>query len=230
MNKNFRELLYDLGQKIISYMPNLLGGLLLLLLGWLIAWIAKRIVIQLLVVLRFDRLFVRFRWKSSLTKADIRYALYNLIGNIVFFIVFLIFLDAALDAMKLTILSRLIEQGVLFIPRLIIALVIFGIGWVIGSRTSKAVTNSLIKEGIPKASLLSKIVKFVIVLFFSAMALIELNIAKEIVIVGFGAVLVTLSVSTILVVAGNRESLREFLGRGKGYRQNGQRDDSERMG
>jgi len=213
MDKNFRDLIYDLGQKILAYMPNLLGGLLLLLLGWLIAWIVKRIVIQLLVILRFDRLFIRFRWKSSLTKADIRYALYNLIGNIVFFIVFLIFLNSALDAMKLTMLSKLIEQGVLFIPRLIVALVIFGIGWLIASRTSNAVSHSLIKEGLPGGSLFAKIFKFIVVLFFSAMALVELQIAKEIVLIGFGAFLLTLSISMILVIAGSRESLKDFFDR-----------------
>lgn len=213
MDKNFRDLIYDLGQKILAYMPNLLGGLLLLLLGWLIAWMVKRIVIQLLVILRFDRLFIRFRWKSSLTKADIRYALYNLIGNIMFFIVFLIFLNSAMAAMKLTMLSKLIEQGVLFIPRLIVALVIFGIGWLIASRTSNTVSYSLIKEGFPGGSLLAKLFKFIIVLFFSAMALVELQIAKEIVLIGFGAFLLTLSVSMILAVAGSRESLKDFFDR-----------------
>jgi len=215
MNKNFNELLHDLGQKIIVYLPNLLGGLLLLLLGWFIAWIAKRVIIQLLVILRFDRLFLRFRWKSSLTKADIRYALYNLIGNIMFFIVFLVFLNSALAALKLTILSRLIEQGVLFIPRLIIALVIFGIGFLIGSRTANAVSHSLIKEGLPGASLFAKLVKFIIVLFFSAMALVELNIAKEIVFIGFGVFLLTLSVSMIIVIAASRDSFKNFFDRDK---------------
>jgi len=213
MDKNFRDLIYDLGQKILAYMPNLLGGLLLLLLGWFIAWVVKRIVIQLLVILRFDRLFIRFRWKSSLTKADIRYALYNLIGNIVFFIVFLIFLNSALDAMKLAMLSKLIEQGVLFIPRLIVALVIFGIGWLIASRTSNTMSHSLMKEGFPGGSLFAKLFKFIIVLFFSAMALVELRIAKEIVLIGFGAFLLTLSVSMILVIAGSRESLKDFFDR-----------------
>jgi hypothetical protein len=213
MNKNFQELLYDLGQKIIAYMPSLLGGLLLLLLGWLIAWVVKRIIIQILIILRFDRLFVRFRWKSSLTKADIRYALYNLIGNIAFFIVFLIFLNSALEVLKLTMLSKLIEQGVLFIPRLIVALVIFGIGWLIGSRTSNSVSHSLMKEGFPGASLFAKFVKFIIVIFFSAMALVELNIAKEIVLIGFGAFLLTLSVSMILVIVGSGDSLRNFFSR-----------------
>jgi hypothetical protein len=215
MNKNFNELFFNLGQKIIAYMPNLLGGLLLLLLGWVIAWIVKRIIIHLLVILRFDRLFVRFRWKSSLTKADIRYTLYNLIGNVMFFIVFLIFLNSALDAMKLTILSKLIEQGVLFTPRLIVSLVIFGIGWLIASRTANTVSYSLIKERFPGASLLAKLLKFIIVLFFSAMALVELNIAKEIVLIGFGAFLLTLSISMILVVAASRESLKDFFNRDK---------------
>jgi len=213
MDKNFRDLIYDLGQKIIAYLPNLLGGLLLLLLGWLIAWVVKRIVIQLLVILRFDRLFVRFRWKSSLTKADIRYALYNLIGNIAFLIVFLIFLNSAMAAMKLTMLSKLIEQGVLFIPRLIVALVIFGIGWLIGSRSSNAVSHSLIKEGFPGASLFAKLFKVIIVLFFSAMALVELNIAKQIVLIGFGAFLLTLSVAAVLLIVESRESLKKFFSR-----------------
>jgi hypothetical protein len=213
MNKNVNELFFNLGQNIIAYLPNLLGGLLLLLLGWLIAWIVKRIVIQLLLILRFDRLFIRFRWKSSLSKADIRYTLYNLIGNVAFFIIFLIFLNSALEAMKLTMLSRLIAQGVLFIPRLIVGLVIFGIGWLIASRSAGAVAHALIKERFPRASLLAKLLKFVIVLFFFAMALAELDIAKEIVLIGFGAFLLTLSISLILVVAAGRESFRNFFDR-----------------
>jgi hypothetical protein len=218
MDNNLKSLFYDLGQKIIGYLPNLLGGLFLLLLGWLIAWIVKRIVIQLLVVLRVDRLFVRFRWKSSLTKADIRYALYSLIGNIFFFIVFLVFLNAALDAMKLTVLSRLIEQGVLFIPRLIVALVIFGIGWLIAARSSKAVLHALLKENVPSASLLARFMKFLTVLFFAAMALIELQIAKEIVLIGFAALFLTLSVSAVLLLSRGRGSLKDLLNTDKNGR------------
>jgi hypothetical protein len=214
MTKNFQELLSDIGQKIVGYMPSLLGGLFILLLGWLIAWIAKRIIIQLLVVLRFDRLFVRFRWKYSLSKADIRYALYNLTGNIVFFIVFLVFLDSALDALKLTALSKLIEQGVLFIPRLLFALIIFGVGWFISARTSHAVSYSLLKENIPGGSLLARLIKFVFILFFSAMALVELSISKEIVLIGFSVFLLTLSVLIIIVAAGNREALKDLFKRG----------------
>jgi hypothetical protein len=208
MDSNLKSLLYDLGQKIIGYLPNLLGGLFLLLLGWLIGWIVKRIVIQLLVILRFDRHFLRLRWRSSLTKADIRYALYNLVGNICF-------LNSALDALKLTILSKLIEQGVLFVPRLIVSLVIFGIGWLIAARTAKAVHHALIKEDVPSASLLSRFMKFIVILFFSAMALVELSIAREIVLIGFTALFVTLSVSAVLLLSRGRGSLKDLLNEDK---------------
>ena len=218
MDNNLESLFYDLGQKIIVYLPNLLGGLFLLLLGWLIAWVVKRVVIQLLVVLRFDRHFLRLRWRSSLTKADIRYALYNLVGNICFFIVFLVFLNAALDAMKLSILSKLIEQGVLFVPRLIVALVIFGIGWFIAARTSKAVLHALIKEDVPSASLLARFMKFIVILFFSAMALVELSIAKEIVLIGFTVLFLTLSVSAVLLLSRGRGSLKDLLNTDKNGR------------
>jgi Mechanosensitive ion channel, conserved TM helix len=215
MDKTVREILHDMGQNIIGYLPNLLGGLFLLLLGWLIGWLVKRIVIQLLVILRVDRLFVRLRWKNSLTKADIRYALYNLIGNISFLIVFLIFLNSALDAMKLSALSRLIEQGVLFVPKLIVALVIFGAGWLIAARSSSSVFHSLVKENLPAASLLARLIKFILILFFSAMALVEVNLAREIVLIAFTALLVTLSVAAILVLTAGRESLKDFFDGGK---------------
>jgi hypothetical protein len=213
MTNTLREQLAALGQKIIGYLPNLLGGLLLLLLGWLAGWIVKRVIIQLLVVLRIDRLFLRLRWRSSLSKADLRYALYNLIGNVAFFVVFLIFLDSALTALRLEVLSRLIEQGVLFVPRLIVALIVLGAGWLVAARTRDAVFRALVKENVARASLIARIVKFVLVLFFAAMALVELNIANQVVLVGFGAIVLTLGLSIVLAVAGGGDSFKDFFRR-----------------
>ena len=215
MNKNVEDLLYGLWQKIIDYLPNLLAGVLLLAVGWIIGWFIKRLVIQLLVILRFDRFFTRLRWRSALSKADIRFALYNFIGNIVFFIIFLIFLNSALDALQLVVFSRLIEQGVLFIPRFIVALFIFSAGWLIAARTSGAVLHSLIKENVPGYSLIARSIKFIIILFFSAMALVELDIATNIVIIGFTAVIITLSISTIIVLYSSRETLKNIFNENK---------------
>ena len=112
-------------QNIVDYFPNLIAGLLLIVIGVLAGWLIKRIVFQLCVILRIERLLGSFRWGGEFTKADIRHAFFRAIGNVVFFIVFLVFLNAALVAMKLSVLSNMIERSVNFIPRLIIALFIF---------------------------------------------------------------------------------------------------------
>jgi Mechanosensitive ion channel, conserved TM helix len=209
MDKSIESPFFDFGQQIINYLPSLLAGVLLLVAGWIVGWIVKRIIVQLLFVLRFERLFTRLQWRQALSKADIRYALFGFIGNIAFFIVFLIFLNSALFAMKLTILSNLIEHGVLFIPRLIVALIIFGLGWIIAGRVSNSIYIALIKEDVPNYSLISRFAKFVIVLFFTAMALVEIDIAIEIVIIGFTTVIISLSILAIAAVVFSSKGFKE---------------------
>ncbi len=202
----------DFGRQIINYLPSLLGGFILLLIGWIVGWIAKRITVQLLIVLRFEKLFIRLQWRRALSKADIRYAVFNFIGNVVFFIIFLIFLNSALDAMKLTILSELIQQSVIFIPKLIVALVILGIGGIVAGRVSDSVYNSLLKENVAHYSIISRLVKFVTALFFSAMALVEIDIAPQIVVIGFATIMITLGIIVIaLVLSEGKSILGEFV-------------------
>lgn len=202
----------DFGRQIFNYLPSLLGGFILLLIGWIVGWLAKRITVQLLVVLRFEKLFVRLQWRRALSKADIRHAVFNFIGNLVFFIVFLIFLNSALDAMKLSILSTLIQQSVIFIPKLIVALIIMGIGVIVAGRVSNSVYNSLLKENVTHYSIISRLVKFITTLFFAAMALVEIDIAPQIVIIGFSTIMITLGVLVIaLVVTGGRSVLGNII-------------------
>jgi hypothetical protein len=202
----------DFGRQIINYLPSLLGGFILLIIGWIVGWIAKRVTVQLLIVLRFEKLFIRLQWRRALSKADIRYAVFNFIGNVVFFIIFLIFLNSALDAMKLTVLSTLIQQSVIFIPKLIVALLILGIGWIVAGRVSISVYSSLLKEDVPHYSIISRLVKFVLLLFFSAMALVEIDIAPQIVIIGFTTIIITLGIiSVAFVVAGGKSFIGDLV-------------------
>ena len=213
MDNAIQSPFFDFGKQIINYLPNLLAGILLLGIGWLAGWLVKRIIVQLMTALKFERLFIRTQWRQALSKADIRYALFGFIGNIFFFIVFLIFINSALDAMKLTILSNLIEKGVIFIPKLIVASLIFSIGWIIANRVSNSVFNALATENVSHYSLISRFTKFIILLFFSAMSLAEIEIAIEIVIIGFTTIIISLAVLAIIVtIMAGKSSFNKFLG------------------
>jgi Mechanosensitive ion channel, conserved TM helix len=152
-------------------------------------------------VLRIHRVVGRFRWARGFGKGDIRHALYNMVGGLGFVIVFFVFLNAALDAMKLGVLSGLIERGVYFIPKLIIAVVILGLGWVVAGWLAEAALRALRSEEVPGASRIAKFARLVLQLFFSAMALTELDIARQIVVIGFSVSIITLGVLAVVVTA-----------------------------
>lgn len=199
MNEKVQNLFTGLVDKFTAYLPNLLAGIVLVLVGWALGWFVKRVIVQFSVILRLERFLIRSRWSKDFSRGDVRYGFYNFIGNIGFLIVFLIFLNAALSAWKLNILSDLLGKGIVFLPKIIIALLIFGIGWLIATSVEKASLKALRREDIPGSSLIARFINAVMLLFFSAMALVELNIARQIVIIGFSTIIITLGALTIVL-------------------------------
>jgi hypothetical protein len=201
MDESLQNQFWGIGKEIIGYLPNLFAGILLVAIGWFLGWFLKRIIIRVAVLLRLERFLTRMRWGEDFSKADVRYGFYNFLGNIAFFIIFMIFLDNAFRTWKLTVLSDLMERGIYFLPRIILAIAIFGIGWLIASWAAKSASRALHREDIPRASLIARLIKAVLIMLFSAMALVELDIAREIVIIGFATIFITLGLLTVVVAA-----------------------------
>jgi hypothetical protein len=211
METKIQDQFLSFADRLVAYLPNLLGGIILIVLGLLIGWIVKKILVQLSLILRVDRFLKRTRFQSEFQKADVRYSLYNFIGDIGFVIIFLIFLANAFLTWKLHILSDLLSKGILFLPKLIIAAAIFGIGWLLATWVQTSTMKSLSREDIPWSSLISRFIKGIIIIFFSAISLVELNVAREIVIIGFGTIFITLGAIAIVITAVGQRSLFKKL-------------------
>jgi hypothetical protein len=211
MDENLQNQFWGIGKEIIGYLPNLFAGILLVVIGWFLGWFLKRIIIRVAVLLRLERLLTRIRWGEDFSKADVRYGFYNFLGNIAFFIIFMIFLDNAFRTWKLTVLSDLLEKIIYFVPKIVLALAIFGIGWLIASWAAKSALKALHREDIPRASLIARLIKAVLIMLFSAMALVELDIARQVVIIGFVTIFVTSGILMIVVtVIGGKEFIKKI--------------------
>lgn len=201
-----------LADNIIAYLPSLLAGVILVLIGWIAGWLVKRVLVQVSILLRVDRFLRRSRWEADFAKADVRYGLYNLIGNIGYALLFLLFLDNALIAWKLTMLSDLLSKGILYLPKIIIAVSIFGFGWLLSFWAEKSILKSLHREEIPRASLIARFIKIILLFFFSTIALVELDVAREIVIIGFATIIITIGAISIVITAIGGKSFIEAIG------------------
>ena len=206
MGENLESLFLELTKKLVAFLPALFTGILLIGIGWLLGWFVKRLVIQLSVILRLERFLVRFSWGKAFTKADVRYGLYRFIGNIFFFMILLIFFDFALIVWDLKFLSDLLAGGILVLPRTVAALLIFGAGWLIALWASKALQDVLSREQISDATAIAFFAKVALIVLFSAIALFELNVAREVVLIGFTTIFVTMgAIAVILTLIRGRE-------------------------
>ncbi len=211
METLFNDLITNFRDRIINYLPDLAAGILLLLVGWFAGWFVKRVIVRVCVLLRLDRIFMRFRWGEDLSKADVRYGLYNFIGNIGFLAAFLVFTNVALSAMGMVVLSEFLREVVVFLPRILVALSILGLGFVLASWVHRSLGRELAREDVPRAGLIARVAKIVVQLFFSAMALTELGIAREVVIIGFTTTIITLGALAIVIAAKGGNVLVERL-------------------
>jgi hypothetical protein len=216
---NIENLFGRIMTRIVDYLPSLAAGLLLVLVGVLAWWFVNRIVVQLLVVLRLHRLLSGFRWAKGLARVDVRMSMYSVAGSIAGLVAFLVFLDAALEAMGLTALSGLVAQAVLVIPRVLLAALVFALGMLVSAAAGGAVRRILLREAVGRADLIASYVRGMLLVLFSAMALTQLGVAREIVIIGFTVVFVTLAALTVILVArSDKDLLRRLGSRGRGPR------------
>lgn len=193
-------------QRLSDYLPSLAVGLLLLALGVAAGWVVKRAVIRILIWLRLDRLGGRVGWRAAFGKGDVRAALYNLLGGIAMLLVILIFLDNALQILGLTVLSRMVDDLVFYLPNLGLVALIVGTGILLANVLAERGEDILEEEEFEHARLLAKILKGVLLSVVGAIALWQLNIAREIVLsaflIAFGAMGVAFAVGVGLGSAG----------------------------
>jgi len=172
-------------RRFTDYVPTLAAGLLVLALGLVLGWLAKRAVVRILIWLRLDRLAGRVGWRSAFGKGDVRAALYELVGTVAFVLVALVFLDNALTIWGLAVLSRLMDNLVFTLPRLGLAALIVAIGIAVANAAAERAESALEEEEIAYARLLGKGLKAVLLAVVAALALWELDFARQIVLSGF---------------------------------------------
>jgi hypothetical protein len=185
MHERSAEPLSALLDRFTDYLPTLTAGLLVLLGGLVLGWLAKRAVVRILIWLRLDRMAGRVGWRSAFGKGDVRAALYELVGTIAFVLVVLVFLDNAVAIWGLEVLSRLIDTLVFSVPRLALAGLIVAEGVGIAGGVAERAKDALEEEEILHARLLAKGLKAMLLAVVAALALWELDFARQIVLSGF---------------------------------------------
>ena len=178
--------------------PRLLAMLSVVVAGWLVAALARAVVGRGLGWLRVARLAERTGTAELLRKAELPPA-ERLVASAVFWILFLGFLLAGLDALGFNTLQSLRAETLHLVPRLVGAFMILAVGLVIANVVWRIVLLAAVNAGWPSARLVGGTVYFLMVTIAAAMALDHVGFARPIVLTAFtlvvGAVMLALAIA-----------------------------------
>ena len=175
---------------IINGLPSVFSGLIILLLGWLIAKGIRAVVKNMVRRTGLDAAAERSGVLDVLGKVGVK-SLGGFLGMLVYALVLLIFLVAAADAMHLAGVTRAIDGFFGYLPTLLTALVIFLVGLWGAEKAKVMMATTMESMGLGGGKVLASVLFGVIVLLSSITAL---NMA------GIDTTLITSNL--VIVVAG----------------------------
>jgi small-conductance mechanosensitive channel len=161
---------------IVNFIPNLVNGLIILLVGYLIARLARWIFAASLRRLRFDPLVERTGITGSLRGLGIKTPLSQLVAQTVYALLLLSFFITATRLMGLEAVARLLEQLLNFLPNIVAALIIFLLGGIAAQFLGNLITAAATGVGLNAPGRLGRLVQYLISVFVVVLALGELGI------------------------------------------------------
>ena len=173
----------------LSFIPSIIGAIVILVIGWIIAGFLGKLVTMVLSRIGFDRAAARTGISDFMARAGWREGgASHLIGELVKWFVRLLFLEAAAEAVHLIAVTAVLNQIVLFIPNLIVALVVIMIGALIARFVADLVRGGASEMGFSNPNLLASIARVAIIAFAVLIAVNQVGIAATLINTLFGAI------------------------------------------
>ncbi len=200
--------------KFLSLLPNLVGALIVLIVGWIIAVILGRLVARALKILKVDVGLEKIGAKKSLEAARVKLDVANLLGALVkWFLIIVAFLAAA-DILNLPQVTQFLGSVLFYIPNVIVAVVILLIGILLANFLEKVVKGSVRVAKLSSAKFLGSLTKWAVTIFAGLAALIQLGIASSLLETLFTGLVAMLALAGGLAFGlGGRDEASRIIGR-----------------
>ena len=197
-------------EDVVTFAPKLLGFFLILLIGWFIAKGLSKLTNSLLERVGFDRWVERGSLQTAFERAKTDPS--DVIGVVVFWLVFLIALQLAFGIWGPNPISDLLAGLIAYLPNVIVAVVIMVIAAVVAKVLTDVLTPTL--GGVQGGSWIARAAGIAVLVLGAFAALNQLEVAPEIVNGLFYALLIAIVGSVVVAFGGGGIPIaRDYLSR-----------------
>ena len=172
-----RSFLISVGE----FLPRLAFALVILVAGWIVAKMARFAIAKGLRAVNFNVLTERAGMDGFLRDGGIRSDTTDIIALLVYWLVILASLVIGFNLMGLTYITDLLGRVILFLPKVMVAVLILAFGAYFARFIGNAVTAYCRNVHLQDSDILGRLAQYAIIAFVVLIALDQVNIGGDIV-------------------------------------------------
>src|SRR4030066_1495698 len=198
--------------KVVTFLPNVLAMVTILMIGFLIAWILKKFLFRFLKAIQFDRVSERWGLPHILSKGGVTYSPADLLSRFFYLVIVLIPPILGINALEVAVTQNFISHFFNYLPHLFAAMIILAIGYLIAIFLGQATLIAAVNAQMESARILSRAVRWLIIILSLTMTLYHLGIAEKVIVaafsITFGGIVLALAIA---FGWGGKELAKNFL-------------------
>src|SRR5919107_3331550 len=209
----------------LGCIPQLIGALIILIVGYIVAKVLQAVVGRVLQGIGFDRWMERGGIKQFFDRAETDQTPASILGQLVFWFVFIIAITMAADALGIPQVSVVLAQLIAYIPQIIAAILILILAALLANFISGIV------RGATGSDLLASIAQYAIIVYAVFAALTQLGVAVQLTANTFLILLGAVALAAAIAFGiGGQEMARDILKKVYNRSGEGTGDTAERDG
>jgi small-conductance mechanosensitive channel len=190
----------------LSYIPQLIGAIVILIIGYIVAKVLQAVVGRVLQAVGFDGWMEKGGIKHFFDRAETNQTPHSILGKLVFWFVFIIALTMAADALGIPQVSAVLGQLIAYIPNIIAAILILILAALLANFLSGIV------RGATGSDILASVARYAIIVYAAFAALTQLGIAVQLTANTFLILLGAVALAGAIAFGiGGREVAKEIL-------------------
>ena len=179
--------------KMVNYLPNVLGAMVVILIGVIVAWAVKTVIVRGLGFIKVKK-YTDAVGLSKIFTEKVEVA--NLLGDLAKWTVVIVFLLPAFEILNLQGVNDVVYGILSYIPSVVLAIVSIVVGAVIADLAARVIRSTAATIGARTADFAADVAKWAIIVFVFLSALQQLNLFSELISV------LTVAVAAFFAIAG----------------------------
>ena len=210
--QNAGDALLQLLNEVLLFLPRLVTFAVILIVGYIIARVVRTLLTKGLRAVHFDDIANRAGVTRALELAGTRLDAAAVLATVVFWWIFLVFIELAVNSLGLTEISTFINAVLGYLPNVFVAILILIIGSLLANVVAGVVRGAAGEAGLTTAGLLANVARWAILVFAFLAALTQLNVAQNMVFILFAAFVGMIALAGGLALGlGGVDSARSLL-------------------